>query len=658
VADRDVSWLEFNERVLSLASAPDLPLLERVKYLAIAAQNLDELFQIRLPSRQRSCANGSPSPDINVALDSLRQRVNAVVADQYQVWARLHRDLAAVGITILEHGTDLTADSDLVDAVCRDAVQHAFDRLIPALRPVWLRAGDAIPHIASRAVYLAGWVGPEPQSGLVLVRLPPLITRLIELTPGRFAYVEDIIRADASLFRLDGRALHTFRVTRDATLALDASAELRAAMEWQLHQRDFGPATRLEVEAAMPLPLRELLRACLGVDSADVIAIDGPLDLAHTMQVAHLPRAELRQGSRSPHLPPQLADAASSMFARLRRGDVLVHHPYESFDDSVTALVRSAADDPLVTQIKHTLYRTSSNSPVVEALRDAAQAGKSVHVIVEAKARFDERANLAWARRMEASGVCVHFGAPELKVHAKLALIRRDDSGGARWYWHTGTGNYNPETARIYEDLGMLSANDVTGDALSAVFDAAAGITAPPANDADVIAAPWYLRDRLRALIVDQAARGPRGRIVLKANALTDTEIIGDLYDASRAGVPIDLIVRGICCLRPGVAGQSATISVRSIVGRYLEHSRVWQFGSGDAAQLFVGSADLMPRNLDRRVEVMTIVRGAALRARLARVLTVLLDDDVRAWSLGPDGWSAPPKTRGIEAHVVLHERP
>ncbi|MGH9267472.1 MAG: polyphosphate kinase 1, partial [Acidimicrobiales bacterium] len=479
----------------------------------------------------------------------------------------------------------------------------------------------------------------------------------------RFVAVEQVIAAHlGALF--PGMAIEghqAFRVTRNADLSLqeEEADDLLAAVELELRRRRFGRAVRLEVDSRMPDDLRELLMRELDLVPDDVYVVSGPLDLGGLWSVHELDRPELKDDVWVGVTQPRLVDpegGAVDIFAVLRKHDVLVHHPYDSFTTSVEAFVEQAAADPKVLAIKQTLYRTSGDSPIVKALIAAAERGKQVAVLVELKARFDEQANIAWARALEEAGVHVVYGLVGLKTHTKTALVVREEDSGIHRSVHIGTGNYNPRTARIYEDLGLLSADEELGADLSDLFNYLTGYSRQ-LNYRKLLVAPTALRTGMLELIARERDAGPAGRIVMKMNGLVDVAIIDALYEASRAGTSIDLVVRGMCCLRPGAPGLSENIRVRSIVGRFLEHSRIFAFASRAERSYYIGSADLMPRNLDQRVEAVVPVEDPDLQRRLQQILDVGLADDTRAWELGPDGrWQKVATVKGVNAHVRLQE--
>jgi polyphosphate kinase len=663
--NRDLSWLDFAARVLTLAEDDHQPLLERAKFLAIFSDGLDEFFQVRVAGLKEQVAAGlgATGPDgmsPTEQLRAIRERVHGLFARQGRVF------LDGVAPALGEAGIVLS-DWESLDDDDREFLVKAFhERIFPVITPLAVDPGHPFPYISNMSLNLAVTV-QDAKTGehrFARVKVPPLLPRFVVMPDGeRFVPVEQVIAAHlGTLFPgMEIQNREPFRVTRNADLALEEGEadDLLAAVELELRRRRFGRAVRLEVDAKMSDETRDLLMRELEVEPDDLYAVDGPLDLGGLWSVYELDRPELKDETWVGITQPALVDAEgdpADLFAVLRERDVLVHHPYDSFTTSVVAFVEQAAADPDVLAIKQTLYRTSGDSPIVKALIRAAEAGKQVAVLVELKARFDEQANIAWARALEQAGVHVVYGLVGLKTHTKTALVVRDEPEGIRRYCHVGTGNYNPKTARLYEDLGLLSADDDLGADLSELFNYLTGYSRK-SHYRKLLVAPLSLRAEMVALIQAQRDAGDDGRIVMKMNSLVDSAVIDELYAASDAGVSIDLIIRGICCLRPGVEGLSENIRVRSIVGRFLEHSRIYAFGSRDERRYFIGSADLMPRNLDRRVEAVTPVTDGELQGRLQEVLDVCLSDDLLASELHPDGsWDKITTEKEINAQVRLHE--
>jgi polyphosphate kinase len=539
-------------------------------------------------------------------------------------------------------------------------------RVFPVLTPLAVDPGHPFPYISNLSLNLAITVR-DPTTGerrFARVKVPPLLPRFVVLPDGeRFVPLEQVIAAhlDALFPGMDVMDQHPFRVTRNADLTLEEEEadDLLAAVELELRRRRFGRAVRLEVMPGMPSETRQLLVRELELGPDDVFTVTGALDLSGLFAVVDLDRADLKDPAWAPQTQPSLCgpdDGAVDLFAVLRERDVLVHHPYDSFATSVEAFVAQAAADPAVLAIKQTLYRTSGDSPIVKSLIRAAERGKQVAALVELKARFDEQRNIAWAKQLEEAGVHVVYGLVGLKTHSKCALVVRQEADGIRRYLHLGTGNYNPKTAMVYEDVGLLSCDPDLGADLTELFNFLTGYSRQT-QYRKLFVAPLSLRERMIALIGREvAAPAGTGRITMKMNSLSDPAIIDALYDASAAGVRVDLIVRGICCLRAGVPGLSDNIRVRSIVGRFLEHSRIFYFAHGpEGPEYYLASADLMPRNLDRRVEVVFPVEQRDLCDRLRDILEVGLADDAEAWDLLPDGtWTRVPTMQGCSAQVAL----
>ena len=665
--NRELSWLDFNARVLALAEDASTPVLERAKFLSIFSSNLDEFFQVRVAALhdKHDAGLGATSPDGLTPSDQLRAiraRVQELIGRQADLFlGEIVPALGDAGIVL--------SDWESLDDDDREFLVDVFDRRIfPVLTPLAVDPGHPFPYISSLSLNLGVSVrDPETGAGrFARLKVPPLLPRFVVMPDGeRFVAVEQVIAAHlGALFPgMEIESHDTFRVTRNADVTLEDEEEvddLLAAVELELRRRRFGRAIRLEVARTMSDDVRDLLLRELELTEDDVYVVDGPLELSGLIAVYDLERPDLKDPAWVGVTQPGLVDEdgdARDLFSVVRGGEVLVHHPYDSFPTSVVAFIEQAAADPQVLAIKQTLYRTSGDSPIVKALIRAAEGGKQVAVLVELKARFDEQANIAWARALEEAGVHVVYGLVGLKTHAKTALIVREEGDKVRHYCHVGTGNYNPRTARIYEDIGLLSADPELGADLAELFNHLTGYSRQT-EYRRLLVAPAGLRQSILDLIAEERdARDRPGRIVMKMNSLVDTAIIDGLYEASQAGVKIDLIVRGICCLRPGVPGLSENIKVRSVVGRFLEHSRILAFGERDQRRYLIGSADLMPRNLDRRVEAMTPVDDPKLQRRLQEILDVTLADDTLAWELGPDGgWTKVPTEKGVNTHLRLQE--
>ncbi|MGI8683323.1 MAG: RNA degradosome polyphosphate kinase [Mycobacteriales bacterium] len=662
--DREASWLAFNRRVLELALDPTVPLLERTKFLAIFSTNLDEFFMVRAAGLKRRIATGlavtAPSGlTAREQLEHISERAHELVLAQ----ARCFIDdvlpaLDKEGIDVLRWGELDGAEQDQLHSLFRE-------RVYPVLTPLAVDPAHPFPYISGLSLNLAVVV-KNPETGVehfARVKVPPLLPRLVLAAPQRFVPLEDVIGAHLQqLFPgMEVLQWHTFRVTRNADLEVDEDEveNLLQALERELLRRRFGPPVRLEVEESMDPHVLDLLVRELGVGDAEVYRVPGPVDLSALWAVAELDRPDLKYQPFVPVTHPRLLDAEKSgaekggpgdFFATLRQGDVLVHHPYDSFATSVQAFIERAATDPDVLAIKQTLYRTSGDSPIVDALIDAAEMGKQVLVLVELKARFDEQANIRWARALERAGCHVVYGLVGLKTHCKLCLVVRQEPDGLRRYAHIGTGNYNPKTARLYEDLGLLTADPEVGSDLTDFFNHLSGYSRRTGYNR-LLVAPNTLRDGLVDRIDREARAARAGRpaaIRMKVNSIVDEVIIDALYHASQAGVPVDLVVRGMSALRPGVPGLSETIRVRSVLGRFLEHSRIFSFAADGEHEVYIASADLMHRNLDRRVEAAVRVTDPAAKAEITEMLDLAMADRPWTWSLDPDGeWnrSAPGET-------------
>jgi polyphosphate kinase len=647
--NRELSWIDFDERVLALAADPWVPLLERAKFGAIFSQNLDEFFQVRVAGLKDQVAAGitRTTPDGRTPAEQLlelRDRVSVLTKRLEQVF------LGDLVPALARHGVVLSSWDDL-DIEDRKHLVEVFEtRIFPVLTPLAVDPGHPFPYISNLSLNLAVSVR-DPSTGerrFARVKVPPVLPRFVVLPDGeRFVPIEQVIAAhlDRLFEGMEIEHHFAFRVTRNADLTLEEEEadDLLVAVEMELRRRRFGRAVRLEIDARTSPEVRDLLVRELDITEEDVFDYLGPLDLSGLWGLLDLDRPDLKDQPWPSITQPRLSPAEDEridLFKAMRAGDILLHHPYDSFTTSVEQFFRQAAADPQVLTIKTTLYRTSGESPIVEALIRAAERGKQVAVLVELKARFDEAANIEWARALEEAGVHVTYGLVGLKTHTKTALVVRDEPEGLRRYCHIGTGNYNGKTARIYEDYGLLTADEALGADLSQLFNFLTGYSRN-VTYRKLLVAPHTLRPRLLELIEQEAALGSAGRIIMKMNSLVDPVMIDALYRASAAGVEIDLIVRGICCLRPGVPGLSENIRVRSIVGRFLEHSRISYFanGAGEGEGVYyIGSADLMPRNLDRRVEAVVPVDDPALQARLRAALDVNLVDDSLAWRLEADG--------------------
>ncbi|HEY1454860.1 MAG TPA: polyphosphate kinase 1 [Candidatus Dormibacteraeota bacterium] len=662
--NRELSRLDFDERVLAMAEDPRLPILERVRFLAIFSQNLDDFFQVRVAGlkEQLLAAIAVASPDGMSPLDQLkaiRARVEDLVHRQVDLYNHeILPALAQAGIAIIRREDVTKKELSQLHTVFRE-------QIFPVLTPLAVDPGHPFPYISHLSLNLAVVVrDPQrKQQRFARVKVPPVLPRFIPLAEDqRFVPLEDVIALHLSaLFPgMEVVAHHPFRVTRDGDLDdVDSDAEdLLAAIQTELRRRRrHARVVRLEVDPGMSAEVLELLTRELELQPADVYKSDGLLDLGSLSALNQLDRPDLKEEPWTPTTQPRLRGLAAEvpdLFAVLRAGDVMAHHPYDSFATSVEAFIDHAASDADVLAIKQTLYRTGPNSPIVRALIRAAERGKQVVALVELKARGDEQANIGWARALEEANVHVVYGLLGLKTHAKVTLVVRRESGHIRHYLHVGTGNYNPNTARAYEDVSLLSADADLGADVTELFNLLTGYSRQ-SKYRKLMVAPTNLRAGITQLIERESVVG--GRIIIKVNNLIDPEIIDALYAASQAGAQVDLLIRSMCSLRPGVPGLSERIRVRSIVGHFLEHSRVFSFGNGGQPEYYLGSSDLMPRNLDRRVEAVVPVTDAKLRGRLAEILEISLADDVLAWELGPDGvWQHVPTVRGLNSHRRFQE--
>ena len=644
--NRELSWLDFAGRLLELASDQRLPLFERVTFLAIFSEGLDEFFQVRVAGLEDQVAAGlrNRSPDgmspgeqltaITARASELVERHSRIFQDQ--LWPAL----TANGVVITDWHTLESADRAFL-------LDQFNQRIFPILTPLAVDQRHPFPYISNLSLNVVVRV-QDPRTSeerVARVKVPPLLPRFVALPDGmRFVPVEQVIAAHlGALFpSMTIAEHHTFRVTRNADLSVedDGAGDLLAAVELELHRSRFGQAVRLEVSAGISTDLLDMVVAAVDVPEANVYLFDVPIDLGGLRSLTELDRPRLSEPPWMPVTPPRLT-GTTDVLGVVGQRDVLVHHPYESFAASVEAFVAQAAADPDVLAIKQTLYRTGYDSPIVASLIRASQSGKQVTAVVELQARFDERANITWARALEEAGVQVIYGLVALKTHAKISLVVRREGDRVRRYCHIGTGNYNSLTARSYEDLGLFTGESDIGADIGELFNLLTGSGDPPTFRRLVVSPVSTRRFLLDAIAAEQRA-GTDGRIVLKTNGLTDPTMIDALYRASRAGVAIDLIVRGRCCLRPGVAGLSETISVRSIVGRYLEHARIFRFGgtAGRRVEVAIGSPDLMERNLDRRVEVIVPIDDPDIQQRLVGILDLALLDQANAWQLQADGSS------------------
>ena len=657
--EREVSWLQFNERVLQLAADTSTPLLERARYLAIFANNLDEFFMVRVAGLKRRIATGlavrsASGLEPREVFDEIASVSHKLMTSH----ARLFRE--QVRPALIDEGIAIARWDELSEDEQEGLHRMFRDQIFPVLTPLAVDPAHPFPYISGLSLNLAVLlVNPKTDvEHFARVKVPRLLPRFVQIqspapTPAlpftaRFVALEDIISAhlDQLFPGMQVSEHFTFRVTRNEDLEVeeDDVENLLAALEKELTRRRFGPPVRLEVADDMDDHVLDLLVRELGVEPGEVYRLPAPLDLTGLNLVADLERSELRFPAFVPRTHPDLAPVetsqASDILASIRVKDILLQHPYDSFSTSVQAFIEQAASDPRVLAIKQTLYRTSGDSPIVDALIDAAEAGKQVLAVVEIKARFDEQANISWARQLEHAGVHVVYGVVGLKTHAKLSLVVRQEAEGLRRYCHVGTGNYNPKTARLYEDLGLLTCNPQVGEDLTRLFNQLSG-WAPRSRFKRLLVAPrsvrWGLIDHIDAEIENQR-EGLEGYVGFKLNSIVDDQLIDALYRASNAGVKVDLWVRGICALRPGVKGLSENIRVRSILGRFLEHSRLFVFGGGGEPIVFIGSADMMHRNLDRRVEALVRLTDPRHVADLKSLMSLGMSEDVSSWHLTGDG--------------------
>jgi len=658
--NRELSWLDFNARVLELAADPALPLLERLRFCSRFSTHLDEFFAVRVSGLIGQALSGLAvkSPDGRTpeqALAEIRQRVLAVAAEQARLWKReLRPALEAEGILI-------GRISDCSDKELEELAKVFEREIYPVLTPLAVGPGQPFPYISALSLSLGVFVrDPKTtEERFARVKVPELLPRFIRVGKRQlYLPLEHVITYSlSSLFpKMEITECSPFRVTRDADFEVsDEADDLLEAVELELRRRRFGGTVRLEVSESMSAEMLTRIRAGLGASEDQVYRIEGLLDLADVDQLVDIDRPDLKDEPWRPVTQPRLAIPMTDaeLFGEIRRSDIFVHLPYESFATSVEAFVQAAARDPDVIAIKTTVYRTSDESPLVPALIEAAESGKQSVCLVELKARFDERRNIEWSRALERSGVHVVYGFPSLKTHAKMTLVVRREAHGLQRYVHVGTGNYHALTARGYEDFGLFTTDEKIAGDVADLFNHLTGFGRPQRFRA-LLVAPFSLRTRLVEEIraVSQAAKaGKTARIRVKANALTDESVIDALYDASDAGAEIDVLTRSICSLRPGVKGLSENIRVRSVVGRFLEHSRVFVFEAGGKTTYFMGSADLMPRNLDNRLEVVVPVDDSRARQRINAMFDALLSDNTNSWELNGDGtWDRVPQKKDDRA--------
>ena len=653
VTDRELSWLSFDQRVLELAEDAATPLLERLRFLAIFSSNLDEFFMVRVATLMSKIENEITAPNIAgiTPLDLMHEislRTKALVDRQSTV---LHEDIIP---KLKEEGIEFLQWSDLNETE-RDYVGRLFhDRIFPVLTPLAVDPSHPFPYISGLSLNLAVIVkNPSThEEFFARVKVPEILPRFIATAKSgstRFITIEELIAINLQeLF--PGMVIeehYSFRVTRNQDIELDEeeSEDILLTLEAELARRRFGPPVRLEIESGVEARLVNRLAQELGISEDNIIHAPKPLDLTAFHKIADLGMPVLtyeKFRSRTAHALSEVDPEDTDLFfAAIRQGEILLHHPYESFTSSVVRFLQSAAQDPDVLAIKQTLYRTSGDSPIIEALIEAAEAGKQVLAVIEIRARFDEQANVRWARKLEAAGVHVVYGLMGLKTHAKLSLVIRDEAQGLRRYCHIGTGNYNPKTARMYEDLGILSSDVELTEDLTKLFNQLSGF-APQSTYSRLLVAPRTLRSGITERIdreIENSKAGKPSGIQFKLNSILDESFVAKLYEASQAGVKIELLIRGICAVQPGLKGISENITVKSVLGRFLEHSRIFHFINGGESEYWIGSADLMGRNLDRRVESLIRVDRKEHHQRLQAILDLGLSDKVSSWTLAGTEW-------------------
>ncbi len=662
--NRELSWIEFNYRVLSEARDKSLPLFERLKFLSITSSNLDEFFMVRVASLKDLVHANYSKPDIagmtpGEQLEKISRKAHELVNVQYSTYNRsilpaLHQN----GLNVLDGYEDLTPGQEAY------ADQYFKENVYPVLTPMAVDSSRPFPLVHNKSLNIAALLKKKKggkELEFAMVQVPSVLPRIVELPvtvaeDGKEIHnvilLEEIIEKNMqSLFlNYDIITAHPFRIMRNADLTIDEeeAVDLLEEIQKQLKRRQWGEVIRLEIEEKMDKRLLKILKKELAVSSEDIFEINGPLDLTFLMKMYGMSGFErLKNPSYQPQPVPELMNE-EDIFTNIRKGDILLHHPYETFDPVVN-FVRAAAKDPSVLAIKQTLYRVSGHSPIIAALAEAADNGKQVSVLVELKARFDEENNIIWAKKLEKAGCHVIYGLVGLKTHSKITLVVRREEDGIRRYVHLGTGNYNDSTAKLYTDCGIFTCNPLYGEDATAVFNMLSGYSEPLSWNRLAVAPLWLRDTMLRRIRREQenAENGKKAHIIAKMNSLCDKEIIAALYEASCAGVKIELIIRGICCLKAGVTGLSENISVRSIVGNFLEHSRIFYFENNGSPKLYMGSADWMPRNLDKRVEIVFPVEAEPVREKVMHILEVQLADNVKAHILQPDGSYEKPDRRG-----------
>ena len=671
LTDREVSWLSFDQRVLELAEDAAIPLLERVRFLAICSSNLDEFFMVRVATLMSKIENGVVAANVagfrpKELLHNISIKTNELVARQSRL---LHEELMP---ELEKYGIKFVTWDSLNDSESAYVTKLFQDRIFPVLTPLAVDPTHPFPYVSGLSLNLAVTV-KNPTSHeefFARVKVPEILPRYIATSKNgstRFLPLEDLISIHLQeLF--PGMTIedhYTFRVTRNQDIELEEeeTEDLLVSLEQELLRRRFGPPVRLEIESGVDEKLVTKLALELGIGEENIFHVDAPLDLTSLNKIADLDFPELRFPPFRSRTAKALAEVdpedADLFFSAIRQGEILLHHPYESFTSSVVHFLENAARDPHVLAIKQTLYRTSGDSPIVEALIEAAEAGKQVVAVIEIRARFDEQANVRWARKLEAAGVHVVYGLMGLKTHAKLSLVVRDEAQGIRRYCHIGTGNYNPKTARMYEDLGMLSADIELTDDLTRLFNQLSGF-APQTTYSRLLVAPRTLRPGLIERInreIEHAQSGRPSGIQFKLNSILDESFVAKLYEASQAGVKIELLIRGICAVQPGVLGVSENIIVKSVLGRFLEHSRIFHFVNGGDDEYWIGSADLMGRNLDRRVESLVLIQRKEHHLRLQEILDLGLAESTSSWELKESTWARPTKRSLVNVHAELMKK-
>ena len=670
--DRELSWLAFNQRVLELAEDKSTPLLERCRYLAIFSSNLDDFYMIRVATLKRKLETGVTKENTaGLTPNELMKELSAKTRELIDRKTKCFHD--DVHLKLSKEGINIVRWDELTNEERELATEIFNNQIFPVLTPLAIDPSHPFPYISGLSLNLAVVV-KNPDTGIELfarVKVPSNLPRFVVTSTSddrRYIPLEQVITANVSeLFPgMEVLNVYTFRITRNADLELEEeeSEDLLASMEQELLRRKFGPPVRLEIGVGMDPELLETLKEELSVKDEDISKYPEPLDLTGLNQIADIERPDLKFPAFRNQVAWDLrdvdADSTEAFFEALKRREIILHHPYESFNSSVVRFIESAATDPRVLAIKQTLYRTSGDSPIIEALIEAAEAGKQVLAVIEIRARFDEQANVRWARKLEDAGVHVVYGLVGFKTHAKLSLVVRQESGVIRRYVHMGTGNYNPKTARIYEDFGILSSDPVLGDDVNKLFNQLSGF-APQTSFERLLVAPRTLRSGLLERIqreIDNRKAGKPAGIRIKLNSIMDEEFIDLLYKASAAGVEIELVVRGICAIRAGVPGLSENIKVISILGRFLEHSRIFHFVNGGENELWIGSADLMHRNLDRRVESMVKINQTDHKRMLMRALDSYLAPTTSSWHMNVSGnWDRVTTSSSGEQLVDLHQQ-